>query len=874
MKCTILFIIYILLNTTLVHSQFTFRGTVVDKENYKIIEDATISLLNSKNIIFDFTYTNQEGVFSITSTTYPDFISISILGYERLIIPIKEVKCDNIYPLISKKYEIKEVKITSNRIQEKKDTLIYSVSGFRMPQDRNIADILKKMPGIEVLPSGQIKFEDKPISKLYIENMDLMGDRYALATNNLSGKIIKEVQIYRDHQAIAALRGKSFNDQAAMNLVLTDEARYAISGSIDLGIGYSEDDKVLWDTRFVGLLLGKSQQNLSLYKTNNTGEDLSDESQIQNKDYDIDNQYNEALLTTPSLSIGQIDEQRYLINQNHLLGTNHLYKINETNNLRGQFTYQNKDIQMQEKKTSSYFYPEETVLLTEEDNISFNINSYAGEIDYQLNKKKTYIRNHLVGDIKHERAINPIITNNNPIETTNRIKEKNIANYFQLIHSYGSGHIFKLLSINSFSTMPQKLSVIPGLYEEILNEGESYDGFTQHVQSRSFHSHTSTELQLKIANIYMNLKVGIKYNNQKLNSSLYCTEDERTYQTPNTTFYNNLTYTDTQIYSTPSFRYQNESWNIRLDIPFSYHQYQLSNEKHKIQRIFIEPTFHIIHNLNEYWEITHTLNFQYQVPNINQLYNNYIFTTYRNASSESDFYNHRVLFHNTTLKFNNPLNGLFWSLGGTVMPSWKDRMLSIEHDGILSSSKVFNQKHHSLYWSIRSRLSKSFGLWKLFIALTGDYHENRSKSLLSNEITPYTSKNFLLSFNYALQPCQYISIEGNEKFFYSALSSDITINTYSKYTRNELTINLFPSSKWSLKWNHLYLLSHKPISSSIYFMDIALSFLYKKIEVQLKVNNILNKHQFQQTVYSSMSESSTINYFRSREALVKIAIGF
>ena len=84
--------------------------------------------------------------------------------------------------------KLKEVKIKSNRVSVKEDTITYEVSGFRMPQDRSIADVLKKMPGLEVLPGGTIRFEDKNISKLYIEGMDLMGTIMPLQPTTFPGR--------------------------------------------------------------------------------------------------------------------------------------------------------------------------------------------------------------------------------------------------------------------------------------------------------------------------------------------------------------------------------------------------------------------------------------------------------------------------------------------------------------------------------------------------------------------------------------------------------------------------------------------------------------------------------------------------------------
>ena len=109
--------------------------------------------------------------------------------------------------LDSEDFRLQEVKVSAQRIEQKKDTLVYSVAGFSQPQDRSIADVIAKMPGMEVNPNGQISFNGKSINKFYIEGMDLMNDRYALASNNISKKRVKSVEVLQNHQPIEMLRG-------------------------------------------------------------------------------------------------------------------------------------------------------------------------------------------------------------------------------------------------------------------------------------------------------------------------------------------------------------------------------------------------------------------------------------------------------------------------------------------------------------------------------------------------------------------------------------------------------------------------------------------------------------------------------------------
>ena len=69
---------------------------------------------------------------------------------------------------------------------------------------------------------------------------------------------------------------------------------------------------------------------------------------------------------------------------------------------------------------------------------------------------------------------------------------------------------------------------------------------------------------------------------------------------------------DTKIYSTPSLRYKNYHWELRLDIPISYHKYHLNykkeGEKENIHRVYIEPLFNVTYELNAYWKLINAIN--------------------------------------------------------------------------------------------------------------------------------------------------------------------------------------------------------------------------------------------------------------------------
>ena len=83
---------------------------------------------------------------------------------------------------------LKEVQIRPGRVWGRQDTLKYDLTRFTSSKDRNVSDVLKKLPGINVEENGTIKYNGKVISNLYVEGMDVSGGRYNQINNNLKAE--------------------------------------------------------------------------------------------------------------------------------------------------------------------------------------------------------------------------------------------------------------------------------------------------------------------------------------------------------------------------------------------------------------------------------------------------------------------------------------------------------------------------------------------------------------------------------------------------------------------------------------------------------------------------------------------------------------
>ena len=199
--------------------------TVLEKDTHHPLDGMVVRAFAADGTMLSYTSSDEKGQFTLDLSKSPKTIKVAGLGYTTLSVTVLTLKNYPKIYLSTSATKLREVVVKSNRLQERGDTLAYSVAGFAQKQDRSIADVLKKMPGIEVKENGTIEYNGTAINKFYIEGMDLMNNRYALASNNLDRKKVKTVQVLRHHQPIAALRGKTFSERAAINLVLTDNAK-------------------------------------------------------------------------------------------------------------------------------------------------------------------------------------------------------------------------------------------------------------------------------------------------------------------------------------------------------------------------------------------------------------------------------------------------------------------------------------------------------------------------------------------------------------------------------------------------------------------------------------------------------------------------
>ena len=161
-------LLYLIILVSLTGKAQTFTGRVTDKSGKPLVSASVVAKGDGGSVVA-FARARQDGHFSLTIPQGKEAKSVEFLmmGFGKVVIPLKDYKNGQTIKMQEQAIALKEVKVTPQRIREQGDTLTYSVESFKLKQDRSIADVIAKMPGLEVLPSGTIRYQGKAINKFY-----------------------------------------------------------------------------------------------------------------------------------------------------------------------------------------------------------------------------------------------------------------------------------------------------------------------------------------------------------------------------------------------------------------------------------------------------------------------------------------------------------------------------------------------------------------------------------------------------------------------------------------------------------------------------------------------------------------------------------
>lgn len=366
------FLLMLFFGMNSVYSQFISGNIKNSKESLEMV---SVTLKNESNSIVSYVSSDENGKYSLKVTDIENSFSLvfSKYGYEEKTYKFSrsDVKTDLLLDVVLKEEsesikDIKEVVIYQKpKIQEVKDTLSYRANAYKDGTERNIEDLIKKLPGLTVDDNGGIKYKGKLIEKVLLEGEDIFDNDYTAGTRNISVDMVDQVQAIEKYSENKLLKGIEHSEKVALNLKIK-KGKMDFSGSSLLASGYDERYKT--DANM--LSISKKNKNFSSISYNNIGENSSPYDFFSNAttvgDYKIKQQMISGIISEPLYS-NVLDFKRLNINDNYFGNINNSTKLNDQVNLKLNISYYKNKFLYDLKNDTNYTLKDQSIVTSQKE---------------------------------------------------------------------------------------------------------------------------------------------------------------------------------------------------------------------------------------------------------------------------------------------------------------------------------------------------------------------------------------------------------------------------------------------------------------------------------------------------------------------------
>lgn len=818
------------------------------------------SPINSPKTFLSSAFTDENGHYKLMVKSDCDSLILRALSIEITPIIIKIPNQSGAYDIVVEDiaYELKEVVVKAKKIYSQGDTINYNVASFLSQNDQALADVLKKMPGITVAESGQVSYQGKPIKKFYIEGLDLMKGHYGIATNNIDPKNITTVQVLENHQDIKALKGLRPEEQASINIRLKEGVKGVFNLIATLGGGYS--DEALWNNSAIATYFKRNSQFLATYKGNNTGEDLSQELYSFDNDY-----YRTSNITDISIpSAPGIDKRFYYFNRSHSATYNNVYRVGKSGEFGINAAYLNDHDTRKNYSSTTNTLPDGTQNVVEEEmNGTSKTNKAYGDITYLLNSDNKYLKEQLKFDWLSTNANSKILADDDDIAQLGKTDAYRLLNKFHLTNRDSKNRGYEIYSIVNLEKRPHSLSVSPNLFSELI----SGDMLRQDVDYRDFSTENSIGLlsAWKICGISLHPNFFFDYHHNSLTSTLLST-------------LNDLCLDKLSTGVSADFTWHNRKIDVSLRLPIGYKFFNLKDRLEDVttdkNRVRIEPQLDILYKINS----SHTLSLKsaltYSSPSVQNLYSNYILTSYRQLSAYdvAGLFEGQNLHNSISYKFKNILTMSFAGLDFSWNRQKPDVLYGSYYDGLVE--RLISQRSNETadMLSVTVNGSQGFDLWRLKIGLSATYNYYESPLLVQDIVTHYTGNSFAVNGDVSLSPFKWLSMSYEGKYYQSATrQKGYERMPWLRTLTNNVTLDFNLQDGLSLRTSfYHYYNNFNDGDKSFLLLNAEARYTIKRFTFTLSCDNLFNRKDYLYSSRSALTDTNSAYNIRPRSILMKI----
>ena len=755
-------------------------------------------------------------------------------------------------------------------------TVSYDIASFTDIRDKKLEDVLKKMPGItEATWEGPhtYKYNGMDIKKVYVNGLDVLEGNYE-PVYNMKPEDVERLEISENHVSEKVMKGMQFSNDAAINVILKEEAASKWSGSVKGGLGLTP---LLANADVNAINIGNKMQSTVLFKADNTGLDFSGALKGfggenfrggpppvisgSGTDYSV----KKFLNVEPSLA--PLAPERVRFNRSAIANIGTTLKLNDDYQVNVQLIYHTDRLTASSLDETTYYLTQGSQVV---DVVGENAKSHQHDIQADItllaNTDTKYLRNQLSFATQWnnvDKNISGTFPNDQKTHTTPLLVQDEF-----LYKRHLGGSILSFDAKAGLYSRPQDLDV------------EKPEGlFTQAISANSAFAETGVTLDNKLSDhLTLSLNGGVTGNTRQLDVNL---KGLNNYTTPDV---------DSKLqvfnaYGGGKLTFINDKLQAVFEFPLRYGNYDLDDKitglKESKSKFYIEPNIDMKYEVSPNLSLSLTGRFaQDEVERMN-LFPSMVFNDFRMAERGLPAVksgNHTFAMLN--VMYSHPKTSFFVN-GSTRY--WKDKLVLIPimdftDDYIINGYRIGDSNSDGLEGNID--ISKGIESLKGKIGIVM-HAEVSNQSMVRNEsLIPYSST------IYSLQPY----INGRLNAWWNVIyqlefnanrikmDNEDTSSKAKSYTQTlEMIFSPWQKLNFSILAEHYYTEFMDDVSKHLVLWDAKAEYnLSDQWQLILSAKNILNQKTYNYTLADSQNftKSYTAYKIRPRNILISLFYKF
>lgn len=867
--------------------QSTIQGVLVDKNSQEPLKAITVLLKSSEHKIIAFKASDAAGnfVLSTSKDIAEAYLEINHLGYKKKSVPLGSMQRVRI-ELEQANIRLDDVDVKSRpRVQRIGDTLAYNVSSFAKEEDRSIGDVLKRMPGVEVSESGQIKYQGKSISNFYIDGDDLLDDRYAIGSKTIPHKMVQDVQVLNNHEHKKVLKNKRYTDEVALNLVIKDDAKLKLTGQVKLGGGLPKQ----YDGEVNTILFNKKHKLLNVLQGNNIGNDLSGGFSGFNKQTVLSSMGTSAvnnLLSLGTVGAPPLGKSNYFMNNSVALDANNLVNLKKDWQLKSNIQLLRDRNTLEYAGNTSYNTGENVYSFDERQATS--IKEWLGAVRLNMNKNASnaYISNALSLEYEQEDGSADIYSNNELINVRREHEIKGFSNQLEYVPVLKNGDIIQVNWYFNYANKPQTLSLNPGVFPEIFNAGVPYNETLQRLKVPTLFTQATVGYRLPKGRIGQYYSAGLSIEDQKLNSSIAVSTAGKVVDVDIDSSQNDMHWLRSSLFVRAEYEWRMNRFSSRLSLPLSLQRTGYSDPYFGLDqtqnKLLFNPAFDAKYIVGREDELSFSYQRGNSFGNIENVYRGLILRNYRTLASNSGGINeNRSNNLGLNYKLSKTVKLLFVNFGINYSNSLSSTMLSNEINDDITQTELIAQENKV------NSYNASLGVDKYIFPLASTVKLGFSWSLMdynqlfNKELLPFQNIAYNLSPSMEARLWKSVNLSYRSQLSWNTTrqlegSDGLDRNTFSLSQNIGFPITLYRLFHFNISARHLYTKQPGLKDISYVFFDTFVRYRHKKwnTDFELNLSNIGNIKKFETYTISANMQAQNSYDLRGRMAVLRAVFNF